>query len=56
MAEDFDEVGSWPGRGDWHGRAEHTRPARRHHRSAGSMCAVFALSERCHAPIYVTGA
>jgi hypothetical protein len=25
MAEDFDEVGSWPGRGDWHGRAEHTR-------------------------------
>ncbi|MFZ3327714.1 MAG: hypothetical protein WA231_18315 [Methylocella sp.] len=26
MVEDFDEIGSWPGRGDWHGRAEHTRP------------------------------
>ena len=25
MVEDFDEIGSWPGRGDWHGRAEHTR-------------------------------
>ena len=22
MAEDFDEIGSWPGRGDWPGRAE----------------------------------
>jgi hypothetical protein len=22
MAEDFDEIGSWPGRGDWRGRAE----------------------------------
>jgi hypothetical protein len=22
MVEDFDEIGSWPGRGDWHGRAE----------------------------------
>lgn len=38
MVEDFDEIGSWPGRGDWHGRAEHTRPARRHHRSA-ARCA-----------------
>lgn len=22
MAEDFDEFGPWPGRGDWRGRAE----------------------------------
>jgi hypothetical protein len=22
MVEDFDEIGSWPGRGDWRGRAE----------------------------------
>jgi hypothetical protein len=22
MAEDFGEIGSWPGRGDWRGRAE----------------------------------
>ena len=22
MAEDFDEIGSWPGQGDWRGRAE----------------------------------
>jgi len=23
MAENFDEFGFWPGRGDWRGRAEH---------------------------------
>jgi hypothetical protein len=28
MVEDFDEIGSWPGRGDWRGWAEHTRPTR----------------------------
>jgi hypothetical protein len=56
MVEDFDEIGSWPGRGDWHGRAEHTRPARPTSPISGSMCAGFVLSERCHAPIFVTGA
>jgi hypothetical protein len=27
MVEDFDEIGSWPGRGDWHGQATCGQPA-----------------------------
>ncbi len=55
MVEDFGEIGSWPVAAiGTAGRSTRGRPPTSP--ISGSMCAGFALSKRCHAPIFVTGA